>query len=119
VTQVDADPQPSTDLKKVLLVKERFGISNEAYHELSMLNKHLPRSCRVQKEVKQINDQWKIFPTPGSFTGAQQSLTERLSERIHSLLRLGNNIKQYHKVRVKLTGDGTYIGSRQHVVNSA
>lgn len=109
-------PQSNTDLKKVLLVKERYGISNQAYHELSMLDKHLPRSCKIQKEVKQINDRWEIFPTPGDSTGAQQSFVQRLSERIRSLIRSANDIRRSHKVRVKLTGDGTYIGSRQHIV---
>ena len=28
-----------------------------------------------------------------------------------------SSIKQFHNVRVKLTGDGTYIGSRQHIVS--
>ena len=49
-------PQSESDLRKVLLVKERYGISNQAYHELSMLDKYLPRSCKIQKEMKQINE---------------------------------------------------------------
>ena len=60
-----------------------------------------------------------IFPVQGDYTGAQQSLTQCLSRRIHNLMkRSGENasIKLSHKVRVKLTGNGTYIGSRQHIV---
>jgi hypothetical protein len=111
-------PQSGDQVKKVLLVKDRFGISNEAYHEISMLNEHLPRSCKITKETKQINDQWEISPIPGDCTGAEQSLKQRLSERIRNLIRVdeSSSIKQSHKVRVKLTGDGTYIGTRQHIV---
>ena len=109
-------PQPD-DHVKVLLVKDLFGISNKAYHELSMLDEHLPRSYKISKESKQITDQWEICPVPGDCTGAQQSLKQRLSERIHNLMiDESSSIKQSHKVRVKLTGDGTYIGSRQHIV---
>ena len=46
-------------------------------------------------------------------------LKQRLSERIRTLMKCvdeNSPVKQAHKVRVKLTGDGTYIGSRQHVV---
>ena len=53
VAKVSAIPQ-SEDHVKVLLVKQWFGISNQAYHELSKLDGHLPRSCKVQKEVKQM-----------------------------------------------------------------
>lgn len=52
VAKVSTIPQ-SVDDVKVLLVKQWFGISNQAYHELSKLDGHLPRSCKVQKEVKQ------------------------------------------------------------------
>ena len=117
--QVAAEVQPRSDdqVKKVLLVKDRFEIS-EAYHELSMLDENLPQSCKINKETKQINDQWEISPIPGDCSGAEQSLKQRLSERIRNLICIDKNspIKQSHKVRVKLTGDGTYIGSRQNIV---
>ena len=68
--QVTAEMEPQSDdhIKKALLVKDQFGISNEAYHELSMLDKHLPRSCKLQKEIKQTNDQWEVYPVPGYST---------------------------------------------------
>lgn len=71
--QVTTEIQPRSDdhIKKVLLVKDQFGISNEAYHEMSMLDEHLPRSCKIEKEIKQINDQWEMYLIPGDFTGAQ------------------------------------------------
>jgi len=37
-------------LKKTLYVKERFNLSNQAYHELSMVNTSLPRSYAIQKK---------------------------------------------------------------------
>ena len=92
--------QSDDHVKKVLLVKDRFGISNEAYHEFSMIDKHLPRSCMISKETKQINDQWEINPVPGNCTGAQQSL-KRLSERILNLMKFvdeNSPIKRSHKV---------------------
>ena len=36
--QVAEAPQSDNDVRKVLLVKEQYGISNQAYHELSMLD---------------------------------------------------------------------------------
>ena len=119
--RVTSEVQPqSDDHVKVLLVKDLLGISNEAYHKLSMLDKHLPRLYNISMETKQINDQWEIILIPGDCTGAQELLKQRPSERICNLMKSieSSSVKQSHKVRVKLTGHGTYIGSRQHITLS-
>ena len=57
----------STDenlLNLLLYAKERFGISNPAYHELSMLFPTLPHSNHLNQTVKELNEQWTVFPTP-------------------------------------------------------
>ena len=106
-------------LHKVLYAKERFSISNEAYHELSMLDSALPRSWKLKAEVKEMNKRWKISPTPGSTVGVQQSLKQRLIDRLKHLQSIASDdsgFKLNSTVGVKLTGDGTYIGSRQHII---
>ena len=40
------------EINLLLYTKERFNISNEAYHELSMICKELPRSWKVQERIK-------------------------------------------------------------------
>ena len=54
----------SDTLHKVLYAKERFSISNKAYHELSMLDSTLPQSWKLKAEVKEMNKRCKILPTP-------------------------------------------------------
>ena len=57
----------STDpdlLNLLLYAKERFGMSNAACHELSMLFPTLPHSNHLNERVKELNKQWKVFPTP-------------------------------------------------------
>ena len=77
-----------TILNLLLYAKERFRISDAAYHELSMLFPILPRTCQVKQRVKELNDQWEIFPTPEGSIGVQQSLKKQLTERVEHLLHV-------------------------------
>ena len=43
------------EINLLLDTKERFNISNEAYHELTMIGKHLTRSWKIQDRVKEMN----------------------------------------------------------------
>ena len=84
-----------------------------------MLNPSLPRTSQLNKHAKQLNEQWKFDATPGDKKGVQQSLLSRLTECVKVLVRTANEdsrFRQTKTVRVKLTGDGTYLGSKIHVV---
>lgn len=67
-----------------------------------------------------MNIQWQVFPTPGDNTiGVQQSFKRKHKDRIRSLEQNSSSDALFRKtstVHVKLTGDGTYIGPRQHIV---
>ena len=43
------------EMNLLLYTRERLNVSNEAYHELSMICKDLPRSWKVQERIKAIN----------------------------------------------------------------
>ena len=55
------------DLLNLLYAKERFGMPNAAYHELSMLFPTLPRSNHLNERVKELNKQWKVSNTRRSY----------------------------------------------------
>lgn len=107
------------DINLLLYTKERFNISNEAYHELSMICKELPRSWKVKERIKALNSKWNLSSTPNDTCGIQQSIEERLEVRLQTLMKNSPNaaFKENHKIRVKLSGDGTNIGKRLHVIN--
>ena len=60
-------------LDMVLYVKEKFNLSREAYHKLSMACRDLPCSSKVQKRVQELNKKRNISPCPAN-PGVQQSL---------------------------------------------
>ena len=40
---------------QTLYVKEKFNISNKAYHKISMINSRLPRLCSLQNPAKSLH----------------------------------------------------------------
>ena len=45
----------SQAVNEVLYTKEQYGISDQAYHELSMISESLPRSWKVKKQRNDMN----------------------------------------------------------------
>lgn len=104
----------------LLYTKDRFNISNEAYHELSMTCNGLPKSWRVQEKINYLNAKWSLSETPGDTFGIQQDVKERVKIRLEALLKNSSPndpFRQNSKICVKLSGDGTNIGKRLHVIN--
>ena len=86
-------------------------------HDLAMSNKDMPSSFQLSKMVQNINKKWEISLTPGG-NGVQQSVRERIISRVAKLVD-SVDIKDVLPLKSKLTGDGTYVGKRLHVVNIA
>ena len=104
----------------VLYVKDYYNVSGDAFHELASICKHLPRQYKIKQRIAELNSLWNIKPTPSGTVGLQQSLEERLHVRLAHLLRLSPPDARFVRERalhVKLSGDGTKIGKRLHIVN--
>ena len=114
-----ADSDKENTVKSILLVKDKYSISNAAYHELAMSERSLPRSCQIDKEVKEINQRWEVTNTPDGTTGVQISLKKKLTERLEHLVQVSAHDAEFLAqgvVRVKVTGNGTWVGKRLHIV---
>ena len=75
------------EINLLLDTKERFNISNEAYHELTMIGKHLTRSWKIQDRIKEMNRKWNLYPTPSNTNRVQQRMKERLEIRLQTLIK--------------------------------
>lgn len=103
-------------VQKTLYVKERFRVSNETYHELSMINPSLPSSSSILRAAKKLDMKSSIRLTPGSALGVQQSLRERLQKVISHLSKVDSSFNQNSNLKVKITGDGTSVSRSMHCV---
>ena len=84
--------------------------------------KEMPRQYRLRERITELNKLWRIHATPNNTEGVQQSLKDRLELRLKHLIKsscdptCNSPFMQEKIVRVKLSGDGTRIGKRLHVV---
>ena len=114
--QLSSPCETQTIAKQTLYVKERFNISNTAYHELSMIHPLLPSWSALNTISKEMDARSTIRPTPGPIIGIQQSLKQRLTVRLENLVKKFPNIKDEPYVAVKITGDGTNVSRSMHIL---
>ena len=91
-----------TDKEKImtaLYVRDRFCVSEEAYHELTQIpGSTLQKTYLVSEDGKSIDRQWVIRRTPGEATGAEISFQFLLEREIRKYV---STLKQY---RIALLG---------------
>ena len=98
------------------MIKDKFGISNAAYHELSMLHPQIPKSSQIKKTIKEMNSKLTITNTPNDM-GVEINLGTCITACLMHLLP--STTDTYRKVGIKLTGDGTQIARGLNVVTFA
>ena len=101
-------------VQKTLYIKDKYKVSNKAYHELAMVNPKLPRSCTVIKAAKDLDEKSTIHTNPGKTLGVQQSVLERLQKAATWLMAADPSFSENRKIKVKITGDGTNISRSAH-----
>ena len=57
-------------VRQTLYLLERFGVSDDFYHELSMANSSLPRSHLVKKSRQLLTGTVELERLPGPYCGA-------------------------------------------------
>uniref|UniRef100_A0A1X7V787 Uncharacterized protein n=1 Tax=Amphimedon queenslandica TaxID=400682 RepID=A0A1X7V787_AMPQE len=90
-------------INEVLYLLDAFNISDEFYHELSMLHPSLPRLCAVKTRRSNISSNVPILRLPKPHSGCYRSLKEYLAEILMKKVR-DDHITS--KVTVKISGDG-------------
>ena len=110
ITDTQAD-----DINYWIYIKDKFNISNDAWHEMALRSKTIPNTYKTTRKINELNQQWKIRDTPGQAEGVQISFKESLEEQIANLQRKGD--LEGDTIGVKISGDGTNIGKRFKLVN--
>jgi len=106
------------DIYPVLYVKDKLAISDNGYHELSMVS-DLPSSSKVKKLKHELNAHYQIKNGPNDIKGVHQSLKSRLLPRLTNIINNTPADSLLTQFCVKLTGDGTQIGRGITVVSIA
>ena len=104
-------------LNKYLYAKEKCNVSNEAYHEIAILNQVLPHSHVIKSKAKDLNSLFDIKAIERGVEGYQQYSRGVLPLLLEHYLKLMTNESFPTTIRVKLSCDGTWIGSKLHVID--
>ena len=99
-----------------LYIKDKFSISNEAWHELAMKADGPPNLYKLIKHAKELNSKRGLKDIPGTADGVQISFKDSLLENIR-LLQASGLLENGKTIKIKISGDGTNIGKRLSVVN--
>ena len=101
------------NLNSVLYIKDHFAISHAAYHGVTIVCKNLPSRHQLQSSINQLNSSYNINPIPGDKIGFQQSICHMLDMALKCHAAEEFTIPE--KIRIKLSGDGAWLGKRIHV----
>ena len=80
MTQDDED-----QINMMLFVKDRYDLSQDAYHEMAKICKEMPRHYLLKRRVAELNKLWNIKPTPNGTCGVQQTIEDRLRVQVSHL----------------------------------
>ena len=68
------DPRMSQDdedeINMMLFVKDRYNVSQDAYHEMAKICKEMPRHYLLKRRIAELNKLWNIKPTPHDTHGS-------------------------------------------------
>ena len=112
-------PSNMDKVHSALYVKDKYALSDNAFHELTMISSDLPKSNQVKKLAHEMSNKFHIHNAPDGVVDIQQSLKARITIRLRHLIERGRKIGKEIPTcfRIKLTGDGTQIARGLSVVN--
>lgn len=50
-------------INMMLMIKDTYQVSDNAYHEFARVSKQMPHHFRLQRCIAELNSLWKISPT--------------------------------------------------------
>jgi hypothetical protein len=96
----------SSDCEKVLYLSDEHGISDDYYHELSMIVPSLPRLYKVKHLREYLSSQVNLVSLPSPYKGSFVPLKPLLSSVISKQLEEGIVTSP---IEIKISGDGAPI----------
>lgn len=98
-----------------VLLKDDSLMSYANYHELSQIDKNMPRSYQIRKRAKELNSQIEVMELNG-VPGVRFSYRNLLERRIR-LLRTADSIAlRNNPIEIRIAADGTNFGRMPAIV---
>jgi hypothetical protein len=96
-----------SNVEKILFLLDKFFVSDEFYHELTIAYDDMPRSYLIKQLKSNLNAMCHIESVPGKHPGAQCSFKELLGQHIKDYIASNpQHDPTNDKIRVKVSMDG-------------
>ena len=115
-SQTDSDADMSRE-ERILYLLDKFCVSDEFYHELSMIENGVPRSYLIKQCKNNLNKLCHVTSTPRPFEGAQISFKSLLSQQI-SVFKEENPDFDFDNetLKIKISGDGAKMTQKTNYI---
>ena len=70
----DEEDEDFDTVNMMLMIKDTYQVSGNAYHEFARVSKQMPRHFRLKRRIAELNSLWKISPTPDG-SGVRAAVT--------------------------------------------
>ena len=101
----------------ILYLLDKFCVSDEFYHELSMIENGLPRPYLIKQCKNNLNKLCHVTPTPGTFEGAQVSFESLLLQQISAFKKENPDFNfDNETLKIKISGDGAKMTQKSNYV---
>lgn len=114
-SQSDESETVDSCIDSVAYLTERFGVSDETYHEFAQLFPSMPRLYELKGHRKEVSKTIKLKKLSKKYGGLYRPLKAVLA-KVMSLSLSAEQLKS--TVLVKISGDGTRIGKNNHMLMS-
>ena len=97
-------------VEEILFLLDKFYVSDEFYHEITMLDGTLPRSYLIKQRCDQLNKICSISRLPGDFDGCQIDFEDTLIKCLEHFISENPDFDfTNNSVKIKFSGDGAQM----------
>ena len=104
-------------IETILYLLDKFCVSDEFYHELSMIENGIPRSYLIKQCRNNLDKLCHVKSTPGTYEGAQISFESLLSQQISAFMKENTDFDFANEtLKIKISGDGAKMTKKSNYI---
>ena len=96
----------SSQVEQILFLLDKFYVSDEFYHELTVVYEDIPRSYLIKQLKSDLNKVSHIESVPGMYPGAQCHFEELLTQHVRDHLSANPEHNPNDAIKTKVSMDG-------------
>ena len=102
-------------VEQIIYLLDKFCVSDEFYHEFSMIENGLPRSYLTKQCRSDLDKLCHVTPTPGTCEGAQVSFETLLLQQISAFKKENPEFDYGNEtLKIKISGDGAKMTQKSN-----